>query len=365
MKIPYADISAQHQHIQIELTEAFQSVLQHGKFILGPEVEQFEKGLAQYCQTEFAVGLNSGTDALLLAMKALGIGPGDEVIVPPNSYITSASSVVLAGATPVFVDVLEDFTINPELIAAAITSNTKAIIPVHLTGLPCDMSAISAIALEYGLWVIEDAAQAIGAQYNSQLVGSFGVAGCFSMHPLKTLNACGDAGAVVISDEGLNETIRCLRNNGMLDRSHTQYWSSNSRLDSIQAAVLLVKMKYLDEWTEKRINNAQYYFQHLADLDWLTLPKVYSDRKSVFHTFVIQTEKRNELRTYLLEKGIKTAIHYEVPIHLQQCSQSLGCHKGDYPVAEWQADRILSLPIHHLLTEAQLSYVVETIRNFI
>lgn len=360
--IPYIDFRRQHLPIRDEILSAIGRVFDHAGFILGEEVEQFEKEIAGYCGTRYAVGVNSGTDALFLSLKAYGIGQGDEVITVPNSFLATTSVIVAAGARPVFVDVADDMNIDPELIEAKLARNTRAIMPVHLTGRPVDMDPIVEIAVAHNLIVIEDAAQAIGAEYKGRKVGSLGDAGCFSLHPLKTLNACGDGGVITTNDESLYKTLVQLRNIGLKNRNESDIWGYNSRLDTLQAAILLVKLKYLDLWIEQRRNNAEYYIEHLSDV--AATPVDRDSDRSAFHTFIIRTEKRDELQKYLEQNGVGTRVHYPIPIHQQAAAQSLGYKKGDFPVCERQAQTILSLPVYQGLTEAELTYIVDKIKSF-
>jgi dTDP-4-amino-4,6-dideoxygalactose transaminase len=364
MKVPYLDLAAAQAAIENELLQAVQRVLRHGQFILGPEVAAFERRFAELCGVKYVVGVNSGTDALILALKVLGVGSGDEVITAPNSFVASASAIVLAGARPVFVDVGRDYNLDPMLIESAITPRTKAIVPVHLTGCPANMEAIGAIAQRHRLHVMEDAAQAVLAEFGGQRVGSFGVLGCFSMHPLKNLSACGDGGAITTNDEALYKELLCLRNIGLATREKAVAWSGNSRLDTIQAAILLVKLEWLDRWTQQRREHAEFYRLHLADIAEIEMPPHVDGVNPVHHTFVIQAERRDELKSFLLEKGIGTAIHYPIPIHLQPAAAELGYRRGSFPVAERQAERILSLPVFPDLQPDQRSYVVDCIHQF-
>ena len=362
MNIKYIGLNEQHQTLRDEIMRAVAGVLDHGMFILGDEVKRFEAELAQYCETRFAVGVNSGTDALVLALLALKIGTGDEVITVPNSFLATASSIVSAGSTPVFVDSGADMNIDPSLIEAAITLRTRAIIPVHLTGRPADMEAVMEIAKRNDLAVIEDAAQSIGAELNGKKTGSFGHAGCFSMHPLKNLNAIGDAGAVTTDNQEMYNRLKQLRNIGLKNRNKSDLWGHNSRLDTLQAAVLRVKFRYLEQWTEQRRQNAIFYNRRLADL--ITVPEEGPGRRCVYHTYIIRTPHRDELQKYLEEKGIETMIHYPIPIHLQACARELGYGPGDFPNAERQAGEILSLPIYPELNEEELQYIVRIIEEF-
>ena len=364
MEIPYVNLTAQHSPIKSRLLAAVGDVIDHGNFIFGEEVEEFEKRFAALCGGGYAVGLNSGPDALILALKALGVGPGDEVITPPNSFVASASCIALLGARPVFVDVGEDYNIDPDLIEAAITPRTRAILPVHLTGRPAAMDRIREIAQDRGLFIVEDAAQAVCAEYRGMRIGSLGDVGCFSLHPLKTLNACGDGGVLTTNDAGLYEEIKILRNHGLEDRDHCGQWSYNSRLDTVQAAMLLVKLDYLGEWTDLRRANASYYQSGLAGLEQVQAPQDAPGEKAVYHTFVIQADRRDQLQAFLAERGVRTAVHYPIPIHMQKAAEGWEYGSGSFPVTERLAGRILSLPVYPELQTHQLDYVVACVRTF-
>ncbi|MFN6499899.1 MAG: DegT/DnrJ/EryC1/StrS family aminotransferase [Nostoc sp. DedQUE01] len=363
-QIPFVNLKSQHAALKSELLSAIGEVLDDGNFILGEQVAEFERQFAQLCGVGYAVGVNSGTDALIFALKALGIRSGDEVITAPNSFIASATCIRVLGAKPVFVDVGDDYNIDVNKIAAAITPKTKAIIPVHLTGRPCDMEPILALAQEKGIAVIEDAAQAVLAEYQNQPVGSFGIVGCFSLHPLKILNACGDGGVLVTNDPQLYEQFKIMRNIGLRTRDDCVLWSHNSRLDTLQAAILLVKLRYVHEWTQQRRQNARYYQTQLAGIPQIKIPLEREWEKSVYSNFIIQAERRDELRQFLSDRGIGTAIHYPVPIHLSTIGKELGYPEGSFPVTEMQASRILSLPIYQGLTVEELHRVCENIKLF-
>ncbi|BAY80197.1 Cys/Met metabolism pyridoxal-phosphate-dependent enzyme (plasmid) [Nostoc linckia NIES-25] len=363
-QIPYINLKSQHAALKSELLAAVGEVLDDGNFILGEQVAEFEHQFAQLCGVRYAIGVNSGTDALIFALKALGIGSGDEVITVPNSFVASASCICVLGAKPVFVDVGDDYNIDVSQIAAAITPKTKAIIPVHLTGRPCDMEPILALAQEKGIAVVEDAAQAVLAEYQGRRVGSFGTVGCFSLHALKNLNACGDGGVLVTDDRDLHDKLKIMRNIGLRTRDDCVLWSHNSRLDTLQAAILLVKLRYLHEWTQQRRQNARYYQTQLADIPQIQIPLEREWEKCVYHTFVIQAEHRDELRQFLSDRGIGTAIHYPVPIHLSTVGKELGYPEGSFPLTEMQARRILSLPIYQGLTTEELHQVCENIKLF-
>jgi dTDP-4-amino-4,6-dideoxygalactose transaminase len=364
LPVPYVDMAAQHAPIKEELLRAIAQVIDKGQFILGDEVAEFEKKFAAVCGVNYAVGVNSGTDALILALRALDIGPADEVITVPNSFVASTSCISLAGARPLFVDVTDDYTIDVSKIEAAITPRTKAILPVHLTGRPCNMDGLRDIASRRNLFIVEDCAQAVLAEYKGIPVGSFGTIGCFSMHPLKTLNACGDAGILTTNDPAVYEKLRIMRNLGLRTRDECVMWASNSRLDSIQAAILLVKLQYVSKWTERRRENARYYREQLANLKSVQLPSDTPHTRSVYHTFVIQCDRRDDLQPFLARHGVGSAIHYPIPVHLQPVGKELGYSKGDFPVTETQAKRILSLPVYPELERSHLDKVCETIRAF-
>jgi dTDP-4-amino-4,6-dideoxygalactose transaminase len=357
-------LQTQHAAIKDELLAAVARVIDSGQFILGHEVDEFEQRFAQLCGTRYAVAVNSGTDALILALRTLGIGPGDEVITAPNSFVATAAAIALAGAQPVFVDVGEDYNLDPSLIERAVTPRTRAILPVHLTGRPADMDPILEIADRHGLHVVEDCAQAVGAQYRGRPVGSFGVVGCFSLHPLKTLSACGDGGVLTTSSSEAFERAKVLRNLGLRNRDECVEWSGNTRLDTIQAALLLVKMRHFEEWTAQRRQNATFYMRGLMDVDGVTVPKEDPHGWSVYHTFVIQAERRDELKAYLANAGIETAVHYPTPIHLQEAASELKYPSSSFPNAESQAGRILSLPVYSGLSRESLDYIVDVIEAF-
>lgn len=334
-------------------------------FIMGPELERFESGFASLCDTPFALGVNSGTDAIFLALKSLNIGLGDEVITPPNSFIATTGAIVATGARPVFVDVAEDYNIDATLIEAAISPVTKAILPVHLTGNPADMKNIMQIARENNLYVIEDAAQAAGASINGQKVGSFGDIGCFSLHPLKNLNVCGDGGVLTVKSEALYNKLSLLRNHGLRNRDEIDFFGYNSRLDTIQAAVANHGLKDLNAITEARRKNAGIYDNLLKDMgNYVTTPQRRKKATPVFHTYIVRVQDRENLIRYLDDNDVETKIHYPVPNHLQKPCREMGYQFGNFPVCEAQARTILSLPIHQHLNEQQIYYVSGLIKAF-
>jgi dTDP-4-amino-4,6-dideoxygalactose transaminase len=364
VRVPYVNLAGQHAPLKAEILAAVESVLESGQFILGDAVQQFEQRFAELCGVRYAIGVNSGTDALYLALQALGIGPGDEVVSVPNSFIATTAAIAMTGARPVFVDVGDDGNMDPALLEGAITPRARAVLPVHLTGRPADMGPILAVAEKHGLPVVEDCAQAVLAESRGRRVGSFGAAGCFSLHPLKTLNACGDGGVLTTNDPVMAERLRVRRNLGLRTRDDCVVWSGNSRLDTLQAAILLVKLRYLERWTERRRANAAFYRAALEGVPGVILPGERPWERAVYHTFVIQAEQRDELKQYLLQRGIETAIHYPIPIHLHKAAAGLNLPRGSFPVAERQAVRILSLPVYPELTEAQRQAVADAIREF-
>lgn len=362
-RIPYVDLAAQFREERADLLAAVERTLASGGYIGGSEIEALEQDLAKLCETREAVALNSGTDALIFALRALGIGPGDEVITPPNSFVASTGAVVQVGATPVFVDVQPDQNIDPAKIAAAVTKRTRAIMPVHLTGRVCDMEPILEIARRHGVAVIEDAAQAIGSRYHGKTSGSFGDVGCFSCHPLKNLNACGDAGFVVTNDAKLAGVMRSLRNHGLVGRDSVDQFGLVSRMDTLQAAILRYRLGRLPAIIERRRKNVALYRKLLHPAAFN--PPEGPDEFIAYHTFVIQTDCRDELKVHLAAHGIETAIHYPVPIHLQPAASRLGYGRGAFPVCERQAERILTLPIHPWLSPDDVAAVAEATNQFL
>jgi dTDP-4-amino-4,6-dideoxygalactose transaminase len=362
MHVRFVNLGAQFDSLREPILGALERISSQGAYVLSEEVERFEQGFAQYCGVEYALGVANGTDALVLPMKALGIGAGDEVITAPNSFIATAGAIAQAGATPVFVDVADDFNIDVSLIEKAITPRTRAVIPVHLTGMPADMEGIFDIVEGKGLHVIEDAAQAVGASFRGKRVGSFGTAAGFSLHPLKTLHVHGDGGVLTVKDEDLFRRLKQLRNHGLRNRDECDFWGFNSRLDAIQAAIANIKLEHLDGYTTRMREIASYYSRSLEGI--VTLPVEPRGCEGVFHNYIIRTERRDELQAYLLEKRIETKVHYPIPLHLQRAAASLGYERGDFPVAEHQASRILSLPIYPELLDEQTEFLVHAIRAF-
>jgi dTDP-4-amino-4,6-dideoxygalactose transaminase len=363
VQVKYLDLPRQFQDEGLRKTILAQ--LDACQFVMGPEVERLESNFARLCRTPFALGVNSGTDAIFLALKALRIGEGDEVITPPNSFLATAGAIIAAGARPTFVDVAEDYNIDAGLIESVVTPRTRAILPVHLTGNPADMARIMEIAERRGLYVVEDAAQAIAASVEGQPVGSFGDAGCFSLHPLKNLNAAGDGGVLTTKSEEIAHSVRLMRNHGLKNRDEIEFFAYNSRLDSIQAAVVNYVMQGLEEVTRKRIAHAGLYDERLSRLaEFVTLPPRRKNVRQVFHTYVIRAKRRDELIVYLANKGVETKVHYPIPIHLQKPCREMGWKEGDFPVCERQAREILSLPVHQHLGPDQIAYVADQIALF-
>lgn len=361
--IPLVDLVVQYENIKDEINGAIQKVMLSGHFILGEEVELFEKKYAAVCGTKYVVGLDSGLSALELGMRALGIGFGDEVLTPANSFIASSSAISLTGATPVFVDCdPKTYTIDFERARTKVTAKTKAIMPVHLYGQPAEMDEVKKLAREYKLFIIEDACQAHGAAYKGKPVGSFGNFAAFSFYPGKNLGAYGDAGCLTTNNKSLYETVRMMRNYGQKAKYHHHVLALNHRLDTLQAAILLVKLKYLRRWNRQRQAVARLYIDNLKGLP-VELPYIASDRIHVFHQFVVRIKKRDYLQNCLERNGVKTGLHYPIPIHLQRAYKSLGNKKGDFPVSEASAQELLSLPIYPELSGSQVKYVCQCIRE--
>ena len=366
ISVPFLDLKSQHRSLREDLWRVWDEVLDSAGFIGGSPVEQFEKAFAAFCETKHAVGVGNGTDALLLALKALGIGRGDEVIVPANSFVATAAGVVHAGATPVFVDIdPRTYNIDVNQIENHISPQTKAIIPVHLYGQPADMNPVLELARLYGLKVIEDAAQAHGALYHGRRAGSMGDAACFSFYPGKNLGACGDGGAVVTSDPDLAQSLRRLREHGGLRKYEHDVVGYNSRLDSLQAAALHIKLGFLDQRNEMRRRHAESYRELLSDITGIVTPFVLSGVTSVYHLYVIRVEtgSRTDLQDYLKDHGVQTLIHYPIPIHRTRAFAEF--RKHDCPIAEEYAERILSLPMYPELETSQLEYIAGLLSDFI
>jgi dTDP-4-amino-4,6-dideoxygalactose transaminase len=367
MNVPLLDLRAQFHTIRGEVMAAVERVFESQHFILGPEVEVFERDAAEYCRIKHAIGCGSGSDALLLALTALGVGPGDEVVTASFSFFATAGSIARLGARPVFVDISpDDFNVDPNLIERAITPRAKAILPVHLFGQCAEMDAIREVADRHNLPVIEDAAQAIGAGYCESRAGAMGAVGCFSFFPSKNLGGAGEGGLMTTDDDDLAEKLRLLRVHGMRPKYYHKVVGVNSRLDALQAAVLGVKLKYLDRWSDARRRNAEHYDKLFAEagVEEVTTPVVHPNRRHIFNQYTIRCSRRDELMDFLKRRGVGSEIYYPAPLHLQECFANLGYKPGDLPATERASRECLSLPIYPELTEEMRQYVVEKIAEF-
>ncbi len=363
MKVPLLDLTRQYQQIKSELDAAVLKVLESGQFILGSTVKQFEEAAANYCGTKHAVGVASGTDALVLALRALNVGPEDEVITCPFTFFATTECVSQVGATPVFVDIEPDtFNLDPDATEAAITPRTKAVIPVHLFGHCADMERINAIAEKHGLFVIEDAAQAWGATSNGKVAGSMSHAGCFSFFPTKNLACCGDGGLLTTNDDEIAEKVRLLRTHGQAQRYEYVMLGYNSRLDALQAAVLQLKLKYVDQWNNLRRQHAQRYNELFAGTPVIP-PTEKPYAKHVYHQYTIRVPHRDAVEEALKKAEIGCMIYYRVPLHLQPVYADLGYEAGSFPVTEQACREVISLPIFPELTEEEVEYVAETVKT--
>ncbi|MFY9574051.1 MAG: DegT/DnrJ/EryC1/StrS family aminotransferase [Blastocatellia bacterium] len=368
--IPLLDLSGQYSTIAEEIQAAIGRVLTSQQFILGPEVSEFEKEAASYCQCAEAVGCASGSDALLLALMASGVGPGDEVITTPFSFFATAGSIVRLGAKTVFVDIDEStFNISAKLVEHAITKKTRAIMPVHLFGQCAEMDKINELAVQNQITVIEDAAQAIGAEYRGRRAGSLGNIGCFSFYPSKNLGAAGDGGLLTTNDRATAEALRMLRAHGAKKKYYHDFVGINSRLDSLQAAILRVKLHYLDDWSQARRDNAERYREMFGSTDLIAsgavrLPAESPSALHVYNQFVIRAHRRDQLKAYLRERGIGTEVYYPLPLHLQNCFKSFGYRAGDFPESEKAAQQALAIPVYPELGAQSQSDVVDAIVSF-
>lgn len=364
MKVPFVSFLPMESELDRGLRDAFERVYKASWYIDGQEDKAFEKSFADFCGTKYCVGVGNGLDALMLALKGLGVGRGDEVIVPSNTYIATALAVTYVGADPVFSEPdIRTFNVDPARIEKAVTKKTKAIIPVHLYGQPCDMDPIMKIAEKYHLYVVEDCAQAHGAVYKGKRVGAFGDAAGFSFYPGKNLGALGDAGAVVTNNKELADKIRAIGNYGSDYKYHHIYQGHNSRLDELQAAFLSAKLPHLERMNEDRRRIAGHYMEEIKNPK-IILPFVADNTLPVWHIFGIRCNSRNKLERFLRDKGIMTNKHYPIPIHLQECYKELGAKKGDYPIAEEISETELSLPMYYGMTEEQIDYIINVINSF-
>jgi dTDP-4-amino-4,6-dideoxygalactose transaminase len=367
VQVPFVDLQAQQHTIDQDVRQVLSTLLGNSRFIMGKPVTEFEQAYGQYCGVHHTIGVANGTDALTLALKAVGVGAGDQVITAANSFVATAEAIVHAGATPVFVDIDPDtYTLDYNQLESRINDTTKAIIPVHLYGQPAEMGPIVAIARKHGLYIIEDCAQAHGSSYNEQKVGSIGHAGCFSFFPSKNLGAYGDAGAVTTNDDAIALKLRKLRDHGGIEKYQHDLIGFNSRLDTIHASVLSIKLKHLDKWNQRRQELATCYRELLSDVRGVILPFESHSKTHVYHLYVIrvQADSRDDLQAYLANRGISTGIHYPKPIHLTPAFSSYGYAAGDFPIAESCARQVLSLPMYPELQRQQIEYVAHEIRRF-
>jgi dTDP-4-amino-4,6-dideoxygalactose transaminase len=366
LHVPLLDLKAQFAGLRDQIVPAIEAVMASQQFINGPEVKQLEREVAAYCGCAAAVGVSSGTDALLASLMSLDIGPGDEVITTPYTFFATAGSIWRTGARPVFVDIdAETFNIDPAGIAPAVTERTRAIMPVHLFGQMADMDPILAVAAERDLLVIEDAAQAIGATDNGRKAGALGTVGCLSFFPSKNLGGLGDGGMVVTQDEALADRLRQCRNHGSKPKYYHKWVGGNFRLDTLQAAGLLVKLTHLDDWSAARRANAARYDELFAGFEPVRTPVVRPQNVSIYNQYVIRAPRRDELQAHLKERGIGTAVYYPLSLHQQECFAELGCAEGDFPVSERAARETLALPVYPELTDEQIVYVAETVKAFL
>jgi dTDP-4-amino-4,6-dideoxygalactose transaminase len=365
MKIPYINLKLQWDKEKRHLGKIINKVLSKGNYVDpdSKEISNFENNVKKVCEAKYAIALNSGTDALVLGLYLLGVRKGDEVITPPNSFISSTSAIVHIGAKPVFVDVLHDQNINPSLIEKAITKKTKAIMPVHLTGRIAEMNEIMRISKKYGIPVIEDAAQSINSKYFGKKSGSFGEIGCFSAHPLKNLNACGDSGFITTESYSFYKTALAMRNHGLVDRNLVKKFGFLSRMDVLQAAILNFRIKNLNKVISARRKNAKFYLKNIDRKKYLLIDEK-DYQFNTYHTFVIQAKNRDKLIKHLKSKGIGSSIHYPIPIHLQPAAKYLGYKKGSFPQTEKQSKSILTLPVHQNLKQFELNKIVKCLNQF-
>jgi len=347
-----------------EIFEKIYDLIKTCDYTLGKSVDEFERKICELTGSRYAIGVGSGTDALFLSLIASNIQKGDEVITTPYTFYATIGAIVTAGAKPVFVDISNDYNINTDLIENAITVKTKAIMPVHWSGLGCEMDKIITIANNNNLIVIEDACHAINGDFKGKPLGTFGLTGCFSLHPLKNLNVWGDGGYIVTGSEEMYEKLLLMRNHGLINRNECSQFAYNSRLDSIQAIVANNLLKKIDHITDSRIKNALEYDNQLSTIPQITIPNRSSLVKQVYHIYVIRAKQRNELKKYLNKNGIDAKVHYPIPMHLQPAAKTFGYKRGDYPVSEMVCDSVISLPVHEFVTKEQIDYVVFKIRNF-
>ena len=366
MNVPLLDLKAQYATIKDEMMPAIESVMESQWFIGGPNVTKLEESIAEYSRCAKGVGVSSGTDALLLSLMVLGVGPGDEVITTPFTFFATVGSIWRTGAKPVFVDIEADtYNIDPAKIEAAVTDKTKAIIPVHLYGQMADMDPIMEIASKHNLFVIEDAAQSIGSVYKGRKAGSIGTTGCFSFFPSKNLGGNGDGGMIVTNDESLAQRLAMFRNHGMEPKYYHKEVGGNFRLDALQAVALLIKLKHLDSWSQGRRDNAAKYNAMFADCEQVVTPTICQHNETIYNQYVIRTPNRDECRAFLNDSGIGCEVYYPLGLHEQECFASLGYKTGDFPVSEQAAKDVMALPIYAELTDEQLQYVGDKVKEFV
>jgi dTDP-4-amino-4,6-dideoxygalactose transaminase len=364
MKIKFSYLDRQFADFDDYLDD-LRLLVESGDFTLGAPLDEFENRFAELCRMPYAIGVGSGTDALILSLKALGVGPGDEVITTPNTFIATVGAIAMTGARPVFVDSNPGLTIDATRIEAAVTTRTKAILPVHYSGNVADMPVIMDIARRHGLTVVEDACQAITAARDGNYVGSWGQTACFSLHPLKNLNVWGDGGVIVTRSGELNDKLRLLRNHGLTDRDRAAVFGHNSRLDSLQAVIGNRLINQAESITERRIANARHLDEGFADLaDFIRVPPRQSNVRHVYHIYIVRAKRRDELLKFLGEREIEAKIHYPVPVHLQPAAQYLGYQEGDFPTAESDSRTMITLPAHQHLEDEEIDYVTESVRDF-
>ncbi len=369
MKVPLADLKVQYQTIKPEIDSAIQNVIENTQFILGKAVSDFEQSFALSHQVKHCIAVGSGTDALHAALWAIGVGEGDAVVTSPFTFIATVEAISLTGAQPLFVDIdPRTYTIDPagleKLLKSSNSKKIKAVIPVHLYGQPADMEAIGKLSEEYNFAIIEDAAQSHLAKFGGKFVGNFGKAACFSFYPGKNLGAYGEAGGILTNDDALAKKLRQLRDHGQSEKYKHEFWGHNYRMDGIQGAVLGVKLKHLQEWTERRRSIAEVYKKHLLGVGDLVLPFESQKAYHVFHVFGLRTKHRSKLQQYLSDHGIGTALHYPIPLHFQQAYLHLGYKQGDFPVSEAMAEECISLPLYPEITAEQIDYVISNVKSF-
>ena len=360
--VKFVDLGKQYLNLRQEILDKFDEISKNGDYILSKEVSEFEENFAMYCGTKYAVAVGNGSDALYLSLLSLGIGPNDEVITAPNSFVATAWVSARTGARIRFCDVDDDMNIDPKLIESVISERTKAILPVHLTGRVADMDRIQTIAEKHNLFVVEDAAQAVGAVYRNKKAGSFGIGAGFSLHPLKNLHVHGDGGVVTTNNSKLYEKLLQYRNHGLINRDECGFWGINSRLDAVQAGIGNIKLKYIDKWNNRYKEIAKIYTKNLNG--YVSVPIMKEHEEPVFHRFMIRHPEREGLQAFLADNDIETKVNYPIPLHLQPAAKDLGYKKGDYPVAEELADTILSLPLYPELGDDYVYYVIKKIIQF-